>query len=592
MKTVLTILQLSQAMLGDNPEKSRNPLKKAIRRRNAKTVQFAPPTYHEPSEYEYSDEEEDEDSQPLNGEGAEQNNDSRPQQESQGAVAAPLALGANAQSTNSVSNAVRRVTSDDSLRSEESSPTKGYTPEIAAAATAAGVGANALADRNGDPASLSRKGVVRNTDSFFRDDSVETKKISLTPRLLRGDSEANVTSTENETRHKPSVENFDKILGPEDRAKEDKKKKDKKGMLGGLFKRKDRTPKGIRSGAEDNEKISEDSTGVSVGSKESFDSFTKTEQAPERKPSKLHKQPPVTATKPPFVDDRQFQRDDFSAASMSPTSIPHPSDRAPSPPLSQPVPPEQRQIQSDRDLAQPQSINPQVRSSMGDKKSIFGPIATVLRSSTSNLSVEQQESTGKPIHSKRAKQRFAIDESDTEDESTPTTGQHHDVFPTQRIAESEPRPRSPLPIQTTDAPQRKPNNNATAPRSNVNQSSADEQTMSRVPTAAAMHAADSDESTSTTKASPSLDATTPSTSRSTPTWSDASLRSYMDNDQGIKDLLVIIHDNSNVNPVGPDHPLIGNLFVNERMRLAEMQLNLDSMLTNWVAKKNATLLSN
>lgn len=36
--------------------------------------------------------------------------------------------------------------------------------------------------------SRSRNGTVRNTDSFFKDDSVETKKISLTPNLLRDDS--------------------------------------------------------------------------------------------------------------------------------------------------------------------------------------------------------------------------------------------------------------------------------------------------------------------------------------------------------------------------------------------------------------------
>ena len=46
-------------MLGDNPEKSKNPLKKAMRRRNAKTVQFAAPTYYDPSDREYSSEEEE-----------------------------------------------------------------------------------------------------------------------------------------------------------------------------------------------------------------------------------------------------------------------------------------------------------------------------------------------------------------------------------------------------------------------------------------------------------------------------------------------------------------------------------------------------
>ena len=50
-------------MLGDNPEKSKNPLKKAMRRRNAKTVQFSAPTYYEPSDNDYSSDEEGEDGQ-------------------------------------------------------------------------------------------------------------------------------------------------------------------------------------------------------------------------------------------------------------------------------------------------------------------------------------------------------------------------------------------------------------------------------------------------------------------------------------------------------------------------------------------------
>lgn len=50
-------------MLGDEEEKKPgnplNPLKKAMRRRNAKTVQFAAPSYVEPSDVEYSTDEED-----------------------------------------------------------------------------------------------------------------------------------------------------------------------------------------------------------------------------------------------------------------------------------------------------------------------------------------------------------------------------------------------------------------------------------------------------------------------------------------------------------------------------------------------------
>jgi FtsZ-interacting cell division protein ZipA len=45
-------------MLGDNAEKSKNPLKKAMRRRNAKTVTFSSPTYFDAPEIDYSSEEE------------------------------------------------------------------------------------------------------------------------------------------------------------------------------------------------------------------------------------------------------------------------------------------------------------------------------------------------------------------------------------------------------------------------------------------------------------------------------------------------------------------------------------------------------
>lgn len=52
--------QLSATMLGDNPEKSKNPLKKAIRRRHAKTVQFSTNTYVEASDVDYSTDEDEE----------------------------------------------------------------------------------------------------------------------------------------------------------------------------------------------------------------------------------------------------------------------------------------------------------------------------------------------------------------------------------------------------------------------------------------------------------------------------------------------------------------------------------------------------
>ena len=55
-------------MLGDNSEKSKNPLKKAMRRRNAKTVTFTSPTYIEASDIDFSTDEELDDDASFNDE--------------------------------------------------------------------------------------------------------------------------------------------------------------------------------------------------------------------------------------------------------------------------------------------------------------------------------------------------------------------------------------------------------------------------------------------------------------------------------------------------------------------------------------------
>lgn len=71
----------------------------------------------------------------------------------------------------------------------------------------------------------------------------------------------------------------------------------------------------------------------------------------------------------------------------------------------------------------------------------------------------------------------------------------------------------------------------------------------------------------------------------TPTWSDASLRSYLDEHNDIHDLFVIVHDKSNIPPAGPDHPITGTLFKEESRRLREMTSSLDEMLVDWIGRR-------
>lgn len=67
-------------------------------------------------------------------------------------------------------------------------------------------------------------------------------------------------------------------------------------------------------------------------------------------------------------------------------------------------------------------------------------------------------------------------------------------------------------------------------------------------------------------------------SSTAPTWSDASLRAYLEDDSDIRDLLLLVHDKSDLKPAPPDHPVAKSLFKEENRRLGEMERKLDGML--------------
>jgi hypothetical protein len=536
-------------MLGDNPEKSKNPLKKAMRRRNAKTVQFAPPTYYEPSDYEYSDEEdESDDMQPeqQSAENADENDSVEDQQQSQVTPNEPQ----EARNVATV-NGIQRVTSNESLKNE---------------ATAGPSAAHSVVlDQKPaeDPVQRSRKGVVRNTDSFFKDDTVETKKISLTPRLLRGDSDSG-GSAEPDVRQRPSLETFDKIVGADDKSKD--KKKEKKGMLSGLFKRK-------KGGASEEPEKATDDARQSPGSKDSTESLAaKGEQGPERKPSKLQKTPPLISPKSSPTEPRYPQQQQ----PLSQT-IPAPTAAAPEPPVAR----KGEEVKEGEPAQQSAPVQVNRFPSLTEKRSIFAPISTALRSTPAD---PDSGSPVKPVYSKRAKERFAIDESDSEADEKKVDVEEQDRKAAGSAADLQP------PIQRSDSAVQVSPMQAPAPTGYRSQVQAPA-TLSSSPLPHDTLPPESEGTASTSKPSPSTATHTPSTSRSTPTWSDASLRTYMENSQDIKDLLIIVHDKSNVNPVGPDHPLMHNLFHDERTKLAEMQSQLDTMLMSWMSKKNSALMT-
>lgn len=71
-----------------------------------------------------------------------------------------------------------------------------------------------------------------------------------------------------------------------------------------------------------------------------------------------------------------------------------------------------------------------------------------------------------------------------------------------------------------------------------------------------------------------------------PIWSDASLRAYLEDGSDIRDLLILVHHKSDPEPADPDHPIVKNLFQEERRQLRDISDELDNLLVNYRARKS------
>lgn len=65
-----------------------------------------------------------------------------------------------------------------------------------------------------------------------------------------------------------------------------------------------------------------------------------------------------------------------------------------------------------------------------------------------------------------------------------------------------------------------------------------------------------------------------------PAWSDACLRSYLEDGSEIRDLLLMINDTTGVVPVGKDHPLMSGLYVEETKAAQSLSSELDRLLNS------------
>lgn len=622
-------------MLGDTAEKTKNPLKKAMRRRNAKTVQFGAPTYVEASDYDYSSDEEGGElfggPEPAQAQQAQQQQQTaqKPESEQEDSLEVkPLKLGG-----------IKRVSSEDSRSSSEEASKDDEKTRTS----------DEMFDKPLDQ-KVSRNGTLRNTDSFFKDENTETRKITLTPNLLRDDSS---TSTTGSRERGPSLESLEKN-GFADKVKDDKKKKDKKsGMLSGLFKRKDKKDKDSKSDIEivepDLKKAIEkpEQTSPQAASVKPVEVLPEPQsgeqvgQTPARQSSKgkLQKQQRAR-TDSPIKTKSILKTDSPMEPSISPDNDVGASEAGTAAQQSAStmriVSPDQgetlaRQTSVEEGVKSPENRvkspedrvkSPENRVKSPESHGVMAAISSKnpFRSNTTT------DSAPKPEKVRKAKERVVLDDFDSSaDESDDPFADPNAHDKTRGQTSAEPVGRlseSPVHVSAADvqpsarevAPTRDQESDVQHPPGLTgDNSSAD--TSSRVstpdldaaspdtivPGKLSVAAPRSGVSPSPTHLSPNANlipppsraapvplnlntsptvSSAPVSSESTtlPAWSDTSLRNYLEDGSEIRDLLVMINDTTGVVPVSKDHPLMSGLYVEETKAAQNLSSELDRLL--------------
>lgn len=422
-----------------------------------------------------------------------------------------------------------------------------------------------------------------------------------------------------------SLDSLEKDAPPEKGGKDDKKKKEKRGMLGGMFKRKDKKTKGPDKEVDEGDKTSSDLSRHSPQPKESMESLSQEAQAarsaqqPHRQTSKLQKSPPAKVS----PRSSNIQRDAIgprpNTAESQSAVIPEPSRVPPTASESngsmRMVQPEQPAVAME-EAAPMLNFNPppqmyeessQAESPKDTRRGVFSPIKDVLKSSPSEP---------KPEKARKAKQRMPMDDFDSssEDEHPAEPSSEHDSheeLAERRLAIAKEAQREGFEPQTTQATtHNEPSSEERLSESPVEivippgyqqRSPPQQQNRTHQPPPPLMVDTSSQEDPNSSPVSPAPSSTelgeippehtdrdeTPASTAhsSTPTWSDASLRAYLEDDTEIRDLLVVVHDKSNIKPARRDHPIVQNMYKEENRKLSEISDRLDNLLGDYLARK-------
>jgi hypothetical protein len=576
-------------MLGDQPDKARNPIRSAMKRRKTKTVQFAAPTYVDYSDIDYSTEEEDADgnmfAQQQQAQQTQQSQQSTGDSEMEDETARVEPLKPRSQPKQAKAESKRQEAGGDT---DSSSANKN------------GSRAEEVSEVKADGPKKTSNGTVR--DSFFKDDTVETKKITLTPNLLRDDNDARTSTESREVKQRPSLDKLDKdsIFSKDDKKKKKDKDKDKKqGGLRGFFSRKDKKSKG----EEDDDSSGKRSMDADAPEKEIEEDEPQPspeKAGPQRQPSKLQKQQPRSepsptrrsnSTREPGMDVKTFLSEgrvnnvaNVPPASMrlvesSPKASPEASSRDPRPDR-EPSPSKSAPSKAARAEPQPSRAAP-ARS------------RTELDDFDSDEEIAPEPTRQAPVPEEPVRQQApaAQGASAAAVQQAPTAVQAASSVPAVSIPPQQAERLSESPVQVS------PVTSSNPPPLMVDNSSQEEDRST--PSPELIEHEDADPSGHKTS-------TTPSTARSE-SWDDVSLRAFFDSGSDIRDLLVVVYDKNNVDPVPSDHPVVGSLFREQNAKLAEITTvscprlygsmcllecmltrwfqRLDDMLGDWLARK-------
>lgn len=564
-------------MLGDQAEKTRNPLKSAMKRRKAKTVTFTAPTYVDYSDFDYSTDEED-----LEAEFLAQQQQQGQQSGSQQANADPDVEDETAR----VEPLKPKSQQKDAVIAESQTIEANGDGASVSAKAATRTSEEIFETKSGDGPKKTSDGTVR--DSFFKDDTVETKKITLTPNLLRDDSGPRSSSDSKELKQRVSLDKLEKdnLLGKDDKKKKDKKEKEKKpGTIRSFFSRKDKK----RSVDDDDDsfgKRSMDANEKEVEPEDTAAASPEKSEGPQRHPSKLKKQQPriepsltskgtPTQPKEPGMDLASFLSTEGKAKTPASMRVVEPDlDDFNSSPESSPTKPSRDQSPGtsrkggqanasafrgqDSNTRPQQVVQARSRAVLDDSDSdevASAPAPAPVRPAPVPEEVkkqqqEQQRSALRPTLPGSYPDSYVSMQSTASDQTERAVEEMPPHQRQERLSES--------PVQVSPVTSNNP------PPLMVDSSSQEEDQSSMRSSPELIDREDGDMHGKQDSIATSTSATT------TSTWNDASLRAFFDSGSDVRDLLVVVYDKTDVVPAGPEHPVAGTLFKEQNAKLAEI----------------------